>query len=162
MSLESRANKIVSAYSSFLTQHPILCFTITLIIIAFAFNYAGKVQQSVFEPEDAIPGDIPVIAASNVFSDEFGTVDTATIVVEIDPETINSNELRDLRRPEIIDYLWQITQRLQTSESIDSINEPYSILQQLDNPRSYHEIKNTIDENPLLKTYFTDDGTMAH
>ncbi|MCB9359421.1 MMPL family transporter [Candidatus Woesearchaeota archaeon] len=155
------ADKVVERYASFLTSKPLVMLIITIILIVFAFNYSSQVKQSVFEPEDAIPDDIPVIAASLRFSDEFGTIDSVMIVVESEPEASNSMELRDLRHPEIVTYLSTLTQYLEKSEQIKSINNPGTYLELAGDPKTALEVRDTIERNPSLLRFFSEDGTMA-
>jgi uncharacterized protein len=158
------SEKIISRYSSFLTKNPILMFGICLFFIAAAVIFAGNVQNTAFDASDSIPGHIPVIAASNRFSDDFGGTESVMIVVQLNPKTANSNEKRDVRDPEVVSYMDLLHQTLSRSKQIENINSPSRILKLSNNgvlPKSKSKTRELIIENAILADYFAKDGSMA-
>ncbi|MFT4303722.1 MAG: MMPL family transporter [Candidatus Woesearchaeota archaeon] len=159
--LTDYADKIVEKYANFLTKNPFIIFGITFLFIISALYFAGNVQQSTFEPQDSIPDDIPVIAAFQRFSDDFGSITSVMIVLEIEPENIQSNELRDIRDIAVIDYFSLIKQELSRSRNIESIDTPNDYLAYIGNPRSSQELQNAINDNPAFWRFFSNDANMA-
>ena len=157
------SNKIIDKYTTFLTNNPTLIFGICLILIILGGIWSGLVKNETFENRDSIPDSEPVIKAYNRFSDDFGSTDTVLIVLESDPKYMNSNEPRDMRDPEVIQYVERLEKTISKSQQVETTNSAAKILRNINKgflPKTNQKIKQNIQENPILNSYISEDASM--
>ncbi|MGV8086734.1 MAG: MMPL family transporter [Candidatus Woesearchaeota archaeon] len=156
--------KVAGVYASFLTRHPFIILILAVMLTILASYYAGFIKNDSTEYSNILPDSIEVIKASNIFSDNFGTIETVNIVIEIDPNTAGSNEPRDVRELEVLEYMDILEEYVSSSNQISSTNSAVKILKIMNDghlPKDISQVKAAISKNGLLQGYISEDGTTA-
>jgi len=109
-----------------------------------------------------LPSNVEVVDALHYVKNEFGGVDTALIVIEVDPSISNSSEIRYVYSPAIVGYMDRMAQKavklreIRDASSIaDFVKEGEYI------PQSEREILSKLNSNPLSRAYVSEDYSMA-
>jgi uncharacterized protein len=135
---------------------------ILLLTIAFTlFMLAGFMQLHIetdFVKE--LPQDIPIIKDSNMINDKFGGSEMFLILFQLN-KTSNSNDLTDIRDPEVLTDLVKLEQRLKERADVRSVQSAGSIFTYsgLDVPRSREAIIFILDQAPQSSQLFNKDYT---
>jgi len=159
----SAKDKFIEKYSHFLVSKPLLVIGIILILVFFSTIFAGRIENETTNYSNSLPDDVPVILANNIFSDNFGSTESASIVIELSSNNLNSNEPRDIRNSEIITYSKNLEEFLKNSQQIESINSVANLLTQLNNgvlPKSTQDIKLLVEQNPQSRSYISNNNQM--
>jgi len=99
-------------YAKFVSHH-----TITVLAIFFIFTLFTGYQASLMETAGTtqkawLPEDIEVINTFELIADQFaGSFATSTIAVETEPRYAKSDEIRDVRDPEVLRYVDLLAER---------------------------------------------------
>lgn len=156
--------KIADVYASFLTRHPFIILILAIMLTILASYYAGFIKNDSTEYNNILPDSIEVIKANNIFSDNFGTIETVNIVIEVDSNTAGSNEPRDVRELEVLEYIAILEEYVSSSNQISSTNSAVKILKIMNDghlPKDISQVKAAISKNGLLQGYISKDGTIA-
>lgn len=143
---------IIKAYSKFVSKNPLKMFVIVLVISILAFNLSSLVGTKSMDNKDTLPDSIDVISAFNKIEDNFGGSDSIMIAVDLDNRYANSNEIRDLREPEAIKYLYLLAELSIHVDDVISTSSPGTILKDLNNgvlPNSKRQIIEYVDSGIL-------------
>ncbi|MGV8140871.1 MAG: MMPL family transporter [Candidatus Woesearchaeota archaeon] len=154
--------RVVDSYASFLTKHPFIILVIAITFTIVASYYSGLVKNESMGYDNMLPDTIHVIRASNIFSDNFGTVENVNFVIEIDPEVAGYNEPRDIRTLEVLEYVNTLEEYISSSNQVSDTNSVVKILKSMNDghlPKDDSQIKNMIAKNGLLQRYISEDGT---
>jgi len=142
-------------YSHFVANHTLIMLAIVVVITIIMTIGSGMVGTKYMEERDIIPENLPVIQAYDLFANSFGSDTTLMIVIELDPEHIGSDEVRDVRDPRVIKYLNILTEAVETSKQVESAASAASLLKSFNNgvlPQSQREIIE-LSTNPLMDQY---------
>jgi len=124
--------KIVERYAEFVAKKPqiILGFIIAFTLISFVGMSLVKTEGMSYK--DMLPENVEEIDAINYISDEFGTSGESVIIIaEINPKYANSNEVRDIRDPEVIKYTDILEQKIRKMQGVISITGFSDILKEM-------------------------------
>lgn len=156
--------KFVDWYSRFVSRKLLLMAIIVILITGIAIYYSGTVTTKNVDYKDMLPEDRETIYALNVISDNLGGSDFSMIAIEIDSKYINSTESRDIRDPEILEYIDKLTKFSEKIEDVESVSSPTTIIRLGNNGnllKSKTEINNFILNNPQMSQYISKDYQMA-
>lgn len=156
--------KLIARYAHFVSHHTYSVLIVLLIITAAAFQLSQNVGTVSEDNSDMIPDELPVMQAFEVLEDSFGGSQSVMIAVETDPQVPGSDEVRDLRDPEVIEYLYLLARMAQHTDDVTSSNSLGTLLYEMNNkvlPKSKRAIMEHIEANPMSSTYITDDYSMA-
>lgn len=156
--------RAIDAYASFLTRKPIIIVVLAIVMTIIASYYATQIKNESMDYSDILPQDIPVIDASNVFADNFGTTDSVNFVIEIDPDVIGSNEPRDVRDYEVLEYMDRLQKYISSSNQVSGTTSAVTLLKAMNDghiPKDKSLVIAGMEKNSLLSSYISDDGTMA-
>ncbi|MGV8171107.1 MAG: MMPL family transporter [Candidatus Woesearchaeota archaeon] len=156
--------RVADSYASFLTRHPFIILIIAVMFTIIAAYYSGLVENESMGYDNMLPDSIPVIHASNVFSDNFGTVDNVNFAIEIDPYVAGSNEPRDVRELVVLEYIDQLEDYISSSNQVSDTNSAVKILKMMNDghlPKDVQQVKALMEKNGLLSGYISEDGTTA-
>jgi uncharacterized protein len=158
-------DKIVSKYSKFLTNNPYIVLMVILVLSLSAFYFFGQVGTKSMDNKGMLPDDISVIKSFNIIEDNFGGSDSVKIVVELDTKYSNSNEYRDIRNPEVIDYIYKLTRLAQRTDDVMSADSISTHIYDVNNgmlPKSEKDIKKIIEHNPNIKNLVNKDYSLTY
>jgi predicted RND superfamily exporter protein len=160
---ETFLHKAVEKYAHFMSLYPMIIIIICALLFGSAVYYSGKVQTKSMDYAGMLPEGYEVITANNLFTDSFGTTDTARFVIEIDNKYFNSLEPIDIREPEVLEFAEKLKDYMKSSQDVLDITSPSDILREMHSgnlPKSKTVIRSDILNNPLLQNYISKDGTL--
>jgi len=156
--------KFVDGYAKWVAYHTKTMLLIVIAISILAFYFSGQVGTKSADQGDALPDDIEVIKAFDIISDNFGGSDSVMIAVEIDPSVPGSDEIRDLRDPRAIRYLYLLAELSASVDDVTGATSAGTLLKRLNGgelPQSQARIDELVQGFPLLSTYISGDYEMA-
>jgi uncharacterized protein len=156
--------KIINAYAYFVSHYPYIILAIVTLLTIVAFSFASNVGTESSDNKDTLPDDIDVIRAFNIIENNFGGSESILIAIEIDPIYPNSNEIRDVRHPDVIIYsylLAELSSKLENVESASSSGTLYRSFKDGNNPNSLRQVKDIMDENSMFYDFISSDYSMS-
>lgn len=156
--------EILEKYSSFVTRHPVTVLVIMLVVSFFAIQMAGTIETKKSDIKSMLPTDVESISTLNSIENEFGSTNAVFFAIEINPEYKGSDEVRDIRDPEVIRYMDQLSELAQHTDKVIDVTSAASVLKTINKgrlPQSVREISALTDKNGLLGSYVSKDYTLA-
>ena len=121
--------KIIEGYAGFVARKPQIILGVVILFTIISFAGMSFVKTEGMSYRDMVPENIDEIDAIFYIGDEFGTSgESIMIIAEIDPKYTNSDEVRDIRDPEVILYLDILEQKIRKMQGISSITGVSDIL----------------------------------
>ncbi|HUV02316.1 MAG TPA: efflux RND transporter permease subunit [Desulfobacteria bacterium] len=164
-----RRGGLLKKYAEFVAyRRALLLLLFLLLTIVFGY-YASQMQTVGMSQEDMLPEDIEVIETLRMISDQFaGTFSSSTIVVEIDPSYAQSNEIRDVRDPEVLRYVDALAERTKLIYGVINAKSAADVIKGANGgkiPGSLRSVKSLAAQNELvaqqLSMYISDDYTLS-
>ncbi len=152
-------NNIIKKYSKFVSLHPYLVLFLVIIVTVIGANYAKTIQTKNLDYKSVMPNDLEVIKAMDILDDKFGGSDSLMIEVELSDD----GKIKDIRDPEVINYINILDQLVEKEEDVISVNSPATLLKQINNgylPKDYDLIKK-LTVNELFNQYISKDNKIA-
>lgn len=157
-------DNLISKYSKFVTRHPYIVLVFVILISLLAIQMAGTIETKKSDIKDMLPQDVEAISTLNSIEDEFGSTNSVFFAIELDPLHPVSDEVRDVRDPDVIKYMEQLSELAMHTGDVIEVTGPASILKTINNgrlPGSLRLIHELSDKNGLLDRYINDDYTLA-
>lgn len=138
-------DKIFRIYAELIRDKPEAVFTVsvltTMVIVAGAFQIGTDEQ----EVSDFLPEGFEAIDAFDVLEAEFTSAEatTYTILIETQPQHNQSNEIRDIREPEALNYIELITQEAENFNKVTNVDSPSNLFQET--PPTKREVQNELE-----------------
>ncbi|CAD6491262.1 MAG: MMPL family protein [Candidatus Argoarchaeum ethanivorans] len=154
----------IDRYAHFVAHHPYLILLFVILLSFFAFVMIGTVTTEKADLKDYLPEDIEAIATLFDIEDKFGSVNFIYIVIEVDPAYSGSDEIRDLRDPQILRYVEQISQLARHTEDVMEVSSASTTIKSINDgrlPQSLRKVRELTSKNGLLDGYISDDYTMS-
>lgn len=138
--------KLLKTYSEIMAEKPVLMLILVILltsVLAYGSTNVRTVEQST---EDFLPDSVPSIAAFDTINAEFSSAEATsyTILIKTDPENPNSNEIRDVRNPELIRYVDVISSDIRDLNKITSVSSPSDLFNK--QPSSKTDTKKALDQ----------------
>ncbi len=155
---------IIEKYTGFITRHPITMLIIMLLVSILAIHMAGTVETKKSDIKSMLPQDVEAISTLNTVENEFGSTNVVFFAVEIDPEYIGSDEVRDVRDPKVILYMNQLSELALHTDNVIDVSSPASVLKSINGgrlPQSIREVRELSDKNGLLDSFVSKDYSLA-
>ncbi len=154
----------IDRYAHFVAHHPYLILLFVILLSSFAFVMMSTVTTEKTDLKDYLPEDIEAIATLFDIEDKFGSVDSVYIVIEVDPAYSGSDEIRDLRDPQVLRYVEQISQLVRHTEDVMEVSSASTTIKSINDgrlPQSLRKVRELTNKNGLLDGYISDDYTMS-
>ena len=154
----------IDKYAHFVAHHPYFILLFVILLSFFAFVMIGTVTTEKADLKDYLPEDIEAIATLFDIEDKFGSVNFIYIVIEVDPAYSGSDEIRDLRDPQILRYVEQISQLARHTEDVMEVSSASTTIKSINDgklPQSIRKVRELTSKNGLLSGYISDDYTMS-
>ena len=158
------SNKIIKIYSNFITKFPVLVLVIMLLVSVFAIQMAGTIKTKKSDTKSMLPQDAEAIKTLNSIENEFGSTNSVSFAVEIDPLYTGSDEVRDVRDPRVIQYTDQLSELALHTDNVIDVTGPATVLKSINGgklPQSSRDIQELANKNGLLDSYISKDYTLA-
>jgi predicted RND superfamily exporter protein len=156
--------QIIEKYSGFITSNPVSVLIIMLVVSAFAIHLAGTIETKKSDIKSMLPKDVGAIATLNDIENEFGSTNAVFFAIEIDPEYNGSDEIRDVRDPQVIRYSDQLADLALHTENVIDTTSSAAVLKSINGgrlPQSVREVSQLSDKNGLLANYMSSDYSLA-
>ena len=168
-----QANEIgkgaVKRYARFLASHPFSVLAIFLIFTVFAGYHASLMEVAGMSQKDILPEDIEVVDTFELVADQFvGSFSRTTIAVETAPRYAKSDEIRDVRDPEVLKYVDLLAERTKLVYGVVGAESAADVIKEANGgriPGSLRSVKSLLKQNELaeqrISNYITDDYSMT-
>ena len=149
--------KTIDLYSSKIVNHPLkllLVLTIFSFLIATGASNIENVDQN---NEDFLPDTVESVEAFDVIGAEFGQGGggtTYTVLLESAPNHANSNEIRDIRNPELLEYIETISNDIESMNEVVTVNSAADLV---DDPATRREASNQLQRSGQASRYISED-----
>ena len=114
--------------------------------------------------KDMLPDDIEVIQTMEIMNDQFGGSDFALFVIEVDPKYVGSNEIRDVRAPEVIRYSHLLAESVQHVADVTRATSAATVLKAANGnhlPKTKTKVIELSEDSPMIENYISKDYKMA-
>ena len=164
-----RNRGLLKKYAEFVAYRRVLLLALFLIFSLVMGYYASLMPTVGMSQEDMLPDDVEVIETLALVSDQFaGTFSSSTIIVEIDPSYAKSNEIRDVRDPEVLRYVDALAERAKLIYGVIDAKSAADVIKGTNGgkiPSSLRSVKSLAAQNELIEeqlgTYISDDYTLS-
>jgi predicted RND superfamily exporter protein len=164
-----RNGELLKHYAEFVAYHKVLLLALFLIFSLVMGYYASLMPTVGMSQEDMLPDDVEVIETIALVSDQFaGTFSSSTIMVESDPSYARSNEIRDMRDPEVLRYVDALAERAKLIYGVIDAKSAANVIKGTNGgkiPSSLRSVKSLVAQNALVKEqlgmYISDDYTLS-
>ena len=124
--------RIIERYAEFVAKKPQIILGVVILLTLISFIGMTLVNTEGMSYKDMLPENVEEINAINYIGDEFGTSgESVMIIVEINPKYVNSNEVRDIRNPEVIEYIDILEQKIRKMQGVISVTGVSDILKEM-------------------------------
>lgn len=120
---------LLEAYGKLLGKRPYLVLGICILLFIISNIGSSLIKNEVTDFNDQVPDNIESIKAFEFIGDEFGETGSNVIyVVEIDPSVAGSTESRDIRDPEILEFMKLVSAKISSLDEVNSVTSAASII----------------------------------
>ena len=156
-------------YAKFISHHAIVVLAILLMFTLFTGYHASLMETSGVSQKEWLPEDIEVINTFELIADQFaGSFTTTTIVVQTEPRYARSEEIRDVRDPEVLRYVDLLSERAKLVYGVVSAESAADVIKELNGgriPSSLRSVKSLLKKDNIaeqrISNYINDDYTMT-
>ena len=166
----SKLGKVpLEKYAKFVSHHAIIVLAIFLLFTLFTGYQATLMGEAAENYGDWLPEDIEVIETFKLVSDQFaGSFVTSTIVVETAPMYSKSDEIRDVRDPEVLRYVDLLAERSKLVYGVVSAESAADVIKEANGgriPSSLRSVKSLLRNNEMaeqrISNYISDDYSLT-
>ena len=156
-------------YARFVSHHALMVLAIFFIFTIFTGYQTTLMGEAAESYEDWLPEDIEVIDTFELIADQFaGSFVTSTIVVETEPRYAKSDEIRDVRDPEVLRYVDSLTERSKLVYGVVDAESAADVIKEANGgriPSSLRSVKSLLRNNEVaeqrISNYISDDYSMT-
>jgi len=156
-------------YAKFISYHAIVVLAILIMFTLFTGYHASLMETTVISQKEWLPEDIEVINTFELIADQFaGSFTTTTIVVQTEPRYARSEEIRDVRDPEVLRYVDLLSKRAKLVYGVVSAESAADVIKELNGgriPSSLRSVKSLLKKDNIaeqrISNYINDDYTMT-
>jgi predicted RND superfamily exporter protein len=168
-----RGNEIgkgaVRRYARFLASHPFFVLAIFLIFTFFAGYHASMVEAAGISYKEILPEGVKVVDTLELIEDQFGSsMSRTTITVEAEPMYTRSDEIRDVRDPEVLRYVDLLAKKTKLVYGVVGAESAADVIKEANSgriPSSLRSVKALLKKNELAKQrisdYISEDYSMT-
>lgn len=159
----------LETYAKFVSHHALIVLAIFFIFTLFTGYQASLMETAGTSQKAWLPEDIDVVNTFELISDQFaGSSATATIVVETAPRYAKSDEIRDVRDPEVLRYVNLLTERAKLVYGVVGAESAADVIKGVNGgriPPSLRSVKSLLRNNEMaeqrISNYISDDYSMT-
>ena len=156
-------------YAKSVVHHAILILAICLAFTLFSGYQAALMETAGTSQKAWLPEDIEVIDTFNLIEDQFaGSFSSATIAVETAPGYAQSDEIRDVRDPEVLRYVDLLSERAKLVYGVVGAESAADVIKEANGgrvPSSLRSVKSLLAKNELaeqrIRNYISDDYSLT-
>ncbi len=150
-------DQTVDLYSKQISRHPFAVLTLLLVsalVIAIGATNIENVSQN---NEDFLPDTVESVEAFDIIGAEFGQGgggSTYTVMFETAPNYPDSNEIRDVRDPKLLNYIERVSNDIESMKEVVSVNSAADLV---DDPSTKREASKQLQESGQSSNYISED-----
>ncbi|MEA2074328.1 MAG: efflux RND transporter permease subunit [Euryarchaeota archaeon] len=157
-------------YARFVAHHALAVLAIFLLFTIFTGYQASLMGAAGTSQKEMLPEDIEVINTFELIADQFaGSFVTSTIAVETTaPRYAKSDEIRDVRDPEVLRYVDLLAERSKLVYGVVSAESAADVIKEANGgriPVSLRSVKSLLEENEMaeqrISNYISDDYSLT-
>jgi len=156
-------------YAKFVAHHAIIVLAIFLLFSLFMGYQASLMGTAGTTQKAMLPEDIEVINTFELIADQFaGSFVTSTIVVETEPRYAKSDEIRDVRDPEVLRYVDVLAEQAKLVYGVVSAESAADVIKEANDgriPGSLRSVKSLLENNEMteqmISNYISDDYSLT-
>lgn len=160
---------ILEKYAKFVTHHSFIVLAIFLIFTVFSGYQASMVETTGATQKDWLPENIEVVNTFELIADQFaGSLTTSNIAVETSPKYARSEEIRDVRNPEVLRYVDLLSERAKLVYGVVDAESAADVIKEANGgriPSSLRSVKSLLEGNEMAKQgisrYISEDYTIS-
>lgn len=149
----------VETYSEKVVEKPVTFLVISLIVVGGLTAGSQKVETVEENVNDFLPDSYESIQAFDTIDAEFNSAEatTYTILLETEPRYGNSDEIRDVRDPELLRYISRIESEAEQMQKVSSVGSPLDLFTNI--PPERKGVKNALETagEERWSQYISDD-----
>ena len=166
----SKLGKVpLEKYAKFVAHHAIIVLAIFLLFTIFTGYQASLMGTAGTTQKAMLPEDIEVINTFELIADQFaGSFSSSTIAVQTEPRYARSEEIRDVRDPEVLRYVDLLAERSKLVYGVVGAESAADVIKEVNDgriPSSLRSVKSLLEENEMaeqrISNYISDDYTMT-
>ena len=167
---KNRNKGLMKKYARFVAHRTPLVLALFLIFTIFMGYQASLMETAGMSQRDMLPEDVEVINTFELISDQFaGSFSSSTIAVQTEPRYAKSNEIRDVRDPEVLRYVDLLAERSKFVYGVVDAKSAADVVKGANEgriPSSLRSVKSLLEQNEMveqqiLSTYISDDYTLS-
>ena len=156
-------------YAKFVAHHAIIVLAIFLLFTIFTGYQASLMGTAGTTQKAMLPEDIEVINTFELIADQFaGSFSSSTIAVQTEPRYAKSDEIRDVRDPEVLRYVDLLAERSKLVYGVVGAESAADVIKEANGgriPSSLRSVKSLLEKNEMaeqrISNYISDDYTMT-
>ncbi len=148
---------IIEEYSEKIAERPFTLLLGFILLTGFLAAGASNVETVEQNTQDLLPDTIDSIAAFDVISAEFGQGGggtTYTVLFETSPEYANSTEIRDVRNPEMLNYLERLSNDLSKMDNVVTVSSAADLVS---NPSTKRNVSQQLRKSGQMSRFISED-----
>lgn len=149
-------NKAIKSYSNFVANHPLKFLLVLVLATGVIAGGASSIETVSQNNEDFLPDTVESVNAFDIISAEFGNGggSTYTVLLETSPEHPGSNEIRDIRNPELLSYIEKVSKDLESMKEVSMVSSAADLVE---NPSTKREAWKQMQESGQASQYVSED-----
>jgi len=157
-------NRILRGYGSFIARRPFTMLALVLAISLITGYGSSQLQTIAQDQKDILPDNVEVIQNFRILESEFGSSDNVNIVVQLDPDYASAKGIKDIRNPQVIEYLDLLEKRIAIEDGVISTRGIADSLRTLNSgqlPKSKNEIESLLKKSVFSRQQISDDYSLT-
>ena len=167
--LSRLGKKPLEWYAKFVSHHALVVLAIFFIFTIFMGYQASLMETAGTSQKDWLPEDVEVVSTYELIADQFaGSFSSSTIAVQTEPRYAKSDEIRDVRDPEVLRYVDLLAERAKLVYGVVSAESAADVIKGVNGgriPSSLRSVKSLLEHNEqaeqLIRHYISDDYSMT-
>jgi hydrophobe/amphiphile efflux-3 (HAE3) family protein len=167
--LSKFGKKPLERYARFVSYNALVVLAIFFIFTIFMGYQASLMETAGTSQKEWLPEDVEVVNTYDLIADQFaGSFSTSTIAVQTEPRYAKSDEIRDVRDPEVLRYVDVLAERAKLVYGVVSVESAADVIKEVNGgriPGSLRGVKSLLEQNELAKQrishYISDDYSMT-
>jgi predicted RND superfamily exporter protein len=156
--VEKVKKKIVQKYAQLIAEKPFILLALMIVLTGAMAVGSTSVETVEQNNQDLLPDSIPSVAAFDVISSEFGQGNggsaSYTVLFEVKPDYPNSTEIRDVRDPEMIEYLETVSNDLSSMNQIVTVSSASDLV---DDTSSKKRVVRQLEQSRNAQQFISSD-----
>ena len=167
--LSKFGKKPLEKYARFVVHRALIVLVLIFLFTLFTGYQASMMETVGTSQKDWLPEDIEVVETFELISDQFaGSFSKTTISVQIDPRYARSEEIRDVRDPEVLRYVDLLSKRAKLVYGVVSAKSAADVIKDANDgriPGSLRSVKSLLEKDEKvdqrMDNYISDDYSMS-